>query len=358
MSQSDFLISKDNLRETKWVEGDIEPLAAGDVRLKLDAFALTANNVTYAAFGDIMQYWKFFPAGDGWGRVPVWGFATVAESNVAEIEIGRRVYGYFPVSATLDVTPAGINANNFSDSATHRADLAFFYNLYHFTDTDPAYDDAFEPQQMLFRPLYATGWWLKDTLTRGEGPALKTAILSSASSKTAMALAHALKSQGGIETVGLTSAGNKDFVTNTELYSRTLTYDEMADLTVEAPAAYVDFTGRPELTGAVHAAAGAALQRSLIVGVTDWEGDKTPPATMPGPVPEFFFVPDYAAARIGEDGMHLNQQMNTDLRNFYPASTTFVTPVHAEGQAAITKAWDDTAQARVSPDKGLILSLG
>ena len=41
----------------------------------IDAFALTANNVTYAAFGGPpMNYWHFFPADDpAYGRVPVWG---------------------------------------------------------------------------------------------------------------------------------------------------------------------------------------------------------------------------------------------------------------------------------------------
>ena len=36
----------------------VEPreLADGEVRLKIDRFALTANNITYAAFGDVMRY--------------------------------------------------------------------------------------------------------------------------------------------------------------------------------------------------------------------------------------------------------------------------------------------------------------
>ena len=208
----DFIISKDNLRQTMWQECIDGPLADGAVRLKLDAFALTANNVTYAAFGEAMSYWNFFPADEGWGRVPVWGFATVSASNAPGVDIGKRVYGYFPISDTLDVTPASINDAGFSDSAPHRSDLAYFYNLYHFIDRDPAYEAAYEAQQMLFRPLYATGWWLKDTLTHGDGAALKQVVLSSASAKTAMALAHALKSHGGFEVIGLTSPGNQTFV--------------------------------------------------------------------------------------------------------------------------------------------------
>jgi hypothetical protein len=55
------------------------------------------NNITYAAFGDVMSYWSFFPAESGWGRIPVWGFAAVDASNVDGLVAGERVYGYFPM---------------------------------------------------------------------------------------------------------------------------------------------------------------------------------------------------------------------------------------------------------------------
>ena len=45
------LITKSNLRETQWQDIEGGALKDGDVRLSIDAFALTANNVTYAAFG-------------------------------------------------------------------------------------------------------------------------------------------------------------------------------------------------------------------------------------------------------------------------------------------------------------------
>ena len=81
---SDFLIRKDNLRDTHWGDDNLPPLEDGKARLKVDKFALTANNVTYATFGEAMNYWNFFPAADEkYGRVPVWGFATVTESKAS-----------------------------------------------------------------------------------------------------------------------------------------------------------------------------------------------------------------------------------------------------------------------------------
>lgn len=43
-----------------------EALAEGQALLAVGEFALTANNVTYAALGDALRYWEFFPAGEGW----------------------------------------------------------------------------------------------------------------------------------------------------------------------------------------------------------------------------------------------------------------------------------------------------
>ena len=58
------------------------------MRLKTERFALTANNITYAAFGEAMKYWQFFPADEGFGCIPVWGFATVVESRCTGITPG------------------------------------------------------------------------------------------------------------------------------------------------------------------------------------------------------------------------------------------------------------------------------
>ncbi|MEO0983558.1 MAG: DUF2855 family protein [Pseudomonadota bacterium] len=357
MANHQHLIAKGDLRATSWNAAPGAALDADQVRLKLDAFALTANNVTYAAFGGPpMNYWNFFPAGDeAHGRVPVWGFATVEASNCAGIEPGQRVYGYFPISETLDVTAGRLSDRGFMDVSPHRVELAPVYNTYLFAANDPAYDAAFEPQQMLFRPLYATGWMICDSLMEG-GPKPEQVLISSASSKTALATAHGLKSRG-VEAIGLTSAGNKAFVEGGGLYTKVLTYDQAPAFQAAGAAAYVDFVGRPALTKDVHTACGDKLVRSMVIGVTDWEGDRTPPAELPGPEPEFFFVPDYAAQRAkalppGE----LDRRMTADLTAFYPASKAFVTAETIQGRDAIAKAWLDTVEGDIAPSRGLICS--
>ena len=67
-------------------------LADGEARLSIERFALTANNITYAAFGEAMKYWQFFPAPDpAWGCLPVWGFAVVTESRAEGVPVGASL---------------------------------------------------------------------------------------------------------------------------------------------------------------------------------------------------------------------------------------------------------------------------
>lgn len=347
-------INKANLREAVWSPGATPPLASGQVRLKVEAFALTANNVTYAAFGGPpMHYWAFYPASDeAFGRVPVWGFATVLESHVDGVTVGERVYGYLPISDVFDITPGKITPDGFSDVSAPRAALSAIYNRYIRTSADASYMPETEPQQMLFRPLYMTGWMICDSLI--EGVDLETVVISSASSKTALATAHSVKARTDMKTVGITSAGNKAFTEETGLYDEVLTYEE-ADKVAGAKAAYVNFVGRPALTEVIHQALGDDVLRSMIIGVTDWESDRSLAPPSSGPEAEFFFVPDYAAARAKalEPGV-LDKMVGRDLMAFYPASKAFVTPENVEGPEAILEAWTATLEGKVPPNQGLI----
>ena len=49
------------------------PLSPGQARLRVERFAPTANNITYAALGESMRYWQFFPAPGGCSCIPVRG---------------------------------------------------------------------------------------------------------------------------------------------------------------------------------------------------------------------------------------------------------------------------------------------
>ena len=54
-----FQVDRSNLRRTRFVSEEAGALAQGQVRLAIERFALTANNITYGVAGDMIGYWNF-----------------------------------------------------------------------------------------------------------------------------------------------------------------------------------------------------------------------------------------------------------------------------------------------------------
>jgi hypothetical protein len=309
---TDLLVRKDQLATTRLRMLAPTPLADGQVRVAIDRFALTSNNITYAAMGDAMQYWQFYPVADmgdavAWGRIPVWGFGTVRESHHPDVPVGERLYGYFPMANSVDLTPAKVSAGSFFDAAPHRAQLHSVYNQYTRCAADPFYTADSEDVQALLRPLFITSWLIDDFLADNDffGAASDPArpglmLLSSASSKTAYGTAFQLAQRKGIEVVGLTSPGNVAFCESLGCYNRVLTYDQLDQIGADAPAIYVDFAGNAAFRKAVHTHC-RGLKYSSSIGAThvsDMGGGKD----LPGPKPMLFFAPTQIKKRSTEWG--------------------------------------------------------
>ncbi len=275
----------------------------GTVVLSVDAFALTANNITYAAFGDAMDYWSFFPHSSGLGVLPVWGFATVAKSAHADIAAGERIYGYLPSAETLIVAPAAVEAAAFVDAAAHRAKLPAIYNGYRRVSREPGYDPAHDTADMVLRPLYMTSFLIDDFLAAGDDFGAAQIVVSSASSKTALGVAFQVSRRQGERPalVGLTSAGNVDFVQGLGLYDEVLDYADIATGLNPELSAFVDIAGSTPVRTAVHERLGDLLQHSASVGAAHWDELK-PHGDLPGPAPTLFFAPAQFAARSQEIG--------------------------------------------------------
>ena len=80
MKSTDFIVARDDLQQCKFVESQLPDAAAlpNDALLvKVDRFAFTDNNITYAVAGDLLKYWQLFPAPGNFGNIPVWGFGDV-----------------------------------------------------------------------------------------------------------------------------------------------------------------------------------------------------------------------------------------------------------------------------------------
>ena len=234
---SRLLMQREQLDSLQIESSAPAPVAAdGEVVLALQRFALTANNITYAVYGEAMKYWQFFPVDNNkWGQMPVWGYADVVDSKVPEIEAGQRYFGYFPPATHLTVRPGKISRISFRDDRSHRRSLPEIYNWYQRTDGDRFHDADSEPLHAIYRPLFITAFSLADYLRDNDFFGAKRVVISSASSKTAYATAFCLKQAGDIEIIGLTSPGNIAFVDRTGLYSQAVDYADLSGIDPQPP---------------------------------------------------------------------------------------------------------------------------
>jgi hypothetical protein len=351
----DFLVERSNLRKSRVYAGPPVELADGDALLSIDHFAFTANNITYAALGDRLSYWRFFPAADPWGRIPVWGFATVVRSRAPGLMAGERFYGFYPMSSHLVVAPSRIGAGGFVDGAAHRQGLPELYNSYR--PAGPP-DRAREAEEMIFRPLFATSFLLDDFLAENHRFGAGVVILSSASSKVSYGLAALLSRRGGCEVWGLTSSRNVGFVEGLGFYQRVVPYDAVGGLPTNLPAVFVDVAGDARVRRSVHARL-PHLQSSIVVGETHWEAaDSEEGDTLPGPEPFFFFAPTHLARRAQSWGPGgLRQRLDEAWQIFIPTVRSWLRVVEARGADAVSRVYAETLENRAPADVGQVLSL-
>jgi hypothetical protein len=354
---SDFLVKRDDLRECRIADSESPTVGLGQALLRVDRVGMTANNVTYGVMGEAMSYWDFFPAEDGWGRIPTWGFAEVERSEAEGVEIGARVYGYLPPSSHLLLVPKSINGRGFTDGSPHREALPSAYHRYLVSGEDPFYKADTEEIQMLLRPLFFTSFLIDDQLAdeglTGRGPI----VISSASSKTAIAAAFMLARREGIELIGLTSARNREFVEGLGIYGRTVSYEEIGSLD-RGPATYVDVSGDGSVRQAVHSHFGDELAYSMAVGGTHWEDLGAGQGDLPGPAPAFFFAPTRVEKRSADWGpAGLEQRVAGAWHPFCEWTASWLETIPGQGFDGLRSAYLDVLEGRVEPKSAHVISL-
>jgi hypothetical protein len=351
-------VRKDALTDAVLADVPFGPLAEGAVRLAIESFSVTANNVTYAVVGDGFKYWDFFPAPDGFGIVPMWGHARVIESNHPEIAVGERVYGYLPMASHLDVLPGRVSAGGFMDMAAHRLPMSPVYNSYTRLAADPEHDPAREAERMIFGPLFRTGFLIEYFL-RGEGWfGAEQLVVTSASSKTAMGLASvARQTSPEVKRVGLTSRGNVAFVEASGLYDEVVAYDDLDRLAVLRTVS-VDFAGNADLLARIHRHFDAALAHSVLVGATHIEArsvfGKSEP--LPGPKPQLFFAPDHAVAFFKAHGPEEGGRLvAVAWREFLKAAEGTIAIERHAGLEAARDVFTTMVSGQIDPAKGIVI---
>ena len=370
MNATDLLVSRTDLKQCELRTLPVPTAGPGEVLLKVDVFALTANNITYGVAGDSsIGYWQFFPAPEGFGRIPVWGFADVLASNAAGIDVGERFYGYLPMSTHVLLKPERVGKHGFVDGAAHRAALAPTYNQYTRCATDASWTKVDEPWQMLLRPLYMTSFFLDDFLVDNDFFGAQDVLLTSASSKTAFGLAYLLhghlhrhqQRSDRCRVIGLTSGANRAFVERLGCYDSVLTYDDLSSLP-QRSAVLIDMAGNAAVRRDVHThyenIAPDTLKYSCGVGITHWQQPASERAALPGPRPAMFFAPAQIQKRAKEWGPGwMETRVAPAWRDFIKAAGGWIDVQQHRGPAAVQDAYAQMVAGRTPPNAGLLLSL-
>lgn len=356
-----FEVQRDDLANTRTIDlptPEQVTLAEGEALVRVDRFALTANNITYGVVGEMIGYWQFFPAEDPWGVIPVWGVGTVLRANGTGLEEGDRYYGYFPMASYLVVRPGVVSARGFGDEAAHRAGLPAVYNQYARMTPDNGFAEGLDDQQMVYRPLFTTAFLIDDYLRDNAFFGARDVILGSASSKTALGTAFLLHRGTECRVIGLTSKANRDFVESTGVYHQVLAYEDLAQLDATRPAAYVDMSGSGSVLSALHHHFGDRLVSSTGVGVThfdDWGTTDT--ASLPGATPAMFFAPDRVAQRTAEWGQGgFQRRLDAAWQAFLPAVADWIEFDHREGAEGVAACYAEM-RAGASPRRAHVVLL-
>jgi hypothetical protein len=272
------------------------------------------------------------------------------------VKEGTRCFGFYPMGRHLVIQPGAVSAAQIVDAAPHRAGLAPAYAQYLPTTGDAVYAEKREDQILLMRGLFMTSFLADDFLADQGYHGARSVLISSASSKTAIALAFQVKQGGRARAIGLTSARNAAFVRDLGFYDAVVLYDEIASLPIE-PAVFVDMAGDGAVTAAVHRRFGDALRYDCAIGATHWSAERRS-EDLPGPKPEFFFAPAQIVKRTQDwGGEGFAKRIAAAWTAFCDASDAWLHVVRSRGREALARVYQDTLAGRTDPADGQILSL-
>ena len=362
-----LLINRKLLEQAEIAESDENgrPLQEGEVRLVIDRFGLSANNITYAAMGEMMNYWDIYPAREGWGQIPVWGFADIVESRCSDLAVGERIYGLLPAASHVILKAGHVSPMGFIESSPHRATLASIYNSYTRLTADTHFQNESHDQQVALRPLFLTSFLIDSFLAEHDFFGADTLVFGSASSKTAFGTAALLNAHGDREfrrerrdckVIGLTSSNNLTFVKSLGCYDEVLDYSQVSELPNDSRTVYIDMSGNIRLRKAVHARLGEKLVYSCWVGVTHWNKVGLG-IQLPGPEPILFFAPTEFQRHTEERGHDaFNREFHAAWSQINKTAHSAISVRLVAGDSAILEAYQGILSGTCGPSTAHVLS--
>lgn len=360
---------KQDITKTRIVESDNTEtsLVNGEVLVKIESFGFTSNNVTYGVAGDTIGYWKFFStiedSKNEWGCIPVWGFAEVTHSSNKDIEVGERLFGYFPPSDSLNLIPIKITDQGFTDGKDHRKELPPVYNNYIRLSGEVNYDNSMDNIRSLLFPLHVTSFCLCDALQDESYLGASQVIIVSASSKTAIGLAQGLADTNKVpKVIGLTSTKNTDFVNSLDCYDEVISYDQLSSIDSNLKSVMVDMAGSREILGTLHRLLGDNMLKCFTVGMTHWDNKITAEDALGQAMlrdrTEFFFAPAHIQKRVKDWGYKVyNQKINTFMSSRVIQSKKWMKVKEIVGINIFLPTYNKIVAGDINPNEGVIVKI-
>ena len=368
-----FEVNKKSLHKTQVALLTIQQtLVDNEVILKVDKFALTANNISYGITGDALGYWRFFPpqsptresksSDSQWGRLPVMGFATVISSNNGQIQVGEKVWGFMPMATHVKILAGRISNTGFSDISPYRDGLAPLYAAFERVKSNPFHSPQNEDYEILVRGLFITSWLVDDFMDDNQYFGASQYLITSASSKTSIALAFAVKKRGKHPSIGMTSSSNKAFVESIGCYDQVISYDEITNLNADIPSILVDMAGGKATLTAIHCHFTEQLCYSCRIGATH-HSDILPAniakdSGLSGAVPTFFFAPTQLKKRTKDWGSNETmKQIGLSLLDYIEFCRSVISIEHTTNKNDINAIYQRILLGKSDASTGQIVSL-
>ncbi|MEH6557033.1 MAG: DUF2855 family protein [Oceanicoccus sp.] len=358
LSVSTLEVRKDNWAETRIKAETLEQtLNQNEVLFKVDRQALTANNISYASGGDMLDYWGFFPTDEGWGRIPAMGWGEVIASAHPDVKVGERTWGFYPYSTHHKILAGKVSDTCFSDISAHRANHAPIYSQFDRSAGNPIYQEAREDQDSLLRGLFLTSWLVEDFIDVNDSFGSQSCLITSASSKTSIALAHCIKQRGKLSSIGITSAGNVGFCKSLGCYDSVVSYDQLTAMDAEQPVVMVDMAGNAKVISDLHHHFGDNMMYSCRIGATHYS-EMGSSKDLPGAKPVFFFAPTHRETRSEALGLEtFTRLMWSSFSDFREFCDNWMTVERSYGADAVIKTYQSVLSGRADPASGQIVSM-
>lgn len=185
-----------------------------------------------------------------------------------------------------------------------------------------------------------------------------TAVVLSASSKTAIGFAESAVRLGARRLVGVTSAGNVEFVSALGTYDTVVSYDDVmsGDHDIDS-GIVIDMAGNRPVLAALHEQLGDAIGYSMAVGMTHHDVPQVEVAS--GPTPTLFFAPTAMSemSEAGSDTAEIQRDAAAALGDFVVASRDWLDVDRVSGAEAAAESWSAVHDGTLPPSVGRIVSM-